>query len=194
MRGIIVASWILAALATTACSREESGWEAAQRESSLAAYQSYLDAYPAGGHAAEARAVLLRMHEAEAWARADRFGTPEAWQRYLGEWPEGKHSALARKRLVEFIPPASPGFEIQLGAFSDGTMARAGLERLAREHPMELEGLSVRVDSPADGEPAFWRLRAGPFDEAMARAHCATLLAAQVSCLALPAGSAGEPR
>ncbi len=194
MRGIIVAPWILAALATTACSREESGWEAARRDGTLAAYQSYLDDYPVGGHAVEARAELLQLRESEAWVRADRLGTPEAWQRYLGEWPDGRHSALARKRLVEFIPPAPPGFEIQLGAFSGGAMARAGLERLAREHPLELEGLSVRVDAPADGEPAFWRLRAGPFDEAMARAHCATLLAAQVSCLALPARSTAELR
>jgi SPOR domain len=199
MRGIIVASWILAVFVTAACSRQESGWENARREDTVAAYQEYLESFPAGSHAAEASAALLRLREAAAWARAERLRTPEAWQQYLGDWPEGRHAELARRLLLEFMPPAAPApspatgaFEIQLGAYSDEAAARAGLERLLREHAADLDGLSARVAIPEDAEPALWRLRAGPLDEARARELCEKLKTSGVDCVPAGAESAGE--
>ena len=199
MRGIIVASWILAVFATAACSRQESGWENARRVDSIAAYQEYLQNFPAGSHAAEARAELLQLREAEAWARAERLRTPEAWQRYLGDWPEGRHAGLARRLLLEFMPPAMPAssaaagaFEIQLGAYSDEAAARADLGRLLREHAADLDGLQAHVAIPGDAEPALWRLRAGPLDETRARELCEKLKASGVDCVPAGAESAGE--
>jgi SPOR domain len=193
MRGIIVASWILAACLTTACSRQESGWQRAEREDTVAAYQQYLEKFPAGTHAVAAREQVLRLQEADAWARAERLRTPESWQRYLADWPEGPHAELAWQALVEFIPPAGPRFEIQLGAWSDAAAARAGREQLLRKHADDLGGLELRIAGPDPGEPALWRLRSGPFDESAARAHCARLVSVQVSCFPVPAPGQSPP-
>ncbi len=145
MRRIIVVPWILAALIAAACSRQESGWERARREDSLAAYEDYLARYPAGPHAGEARAALDGLHDAEAWSRAERLATPEAWQRYLGEFPDGRHAAGARQRLIDFIPPgpqpADGRYVVQLGRLLDrsrrpgGPRARGrGARRRPRGH------------------------------------------------------------
>jgi hypothetical protein len=201
MRRIIVVCSIAAVLAAPACSRQESGWQRASREDTIAAYQAYLAKFPAGAHAADARARVNELFDEQAWTRAMRLGTPEAWQHYLGDWPQGRHAEIARRKLVEFIPSSSPpdtarpaaaGFSIQLGAFSSEAAAREGLDRLTRESSSALAGLSVEVHAPPEGTAPFWRLRAGPFDEAAARAHCARLAAAGISCM--PVADASRDR
>lgn len=136
--------------------------------------------------------MLEARREAEAWARAERLGTPEAWQRYLAGWPEGRHAGEARRLLVAFIPPPRPaaaagGFEIQLGAWSDESLARAGFDRFVGAHAAALAGAALRLAGPGGSGDALWRLRAGPFDEAAARASCAILAEAGVSCVPVPA-------
>jgi hypothetical protein len=196
MRAIIVAPWILAACAAAGCSRQESAWRDARREDTIAAYQVYLERFPAGAHAGEARAWIAALREGEDWARAERLGTPEAWQRYLGAWPDGRHAGEAKRLLVAFIPPApAPAgvFEIQLGAWSDDALARAGLERIVREHADALAGVAARLATPDEAGDSLWRLRAGPLEEPAARALCAELRSAGADCLPLPAVSTGDP-
>jgi hypothetical protein len=194
MRGIIVAPFVIAACVTAGCSRQESAWQDAARRNTPAAYQEYLDRYPRGAHAADARAGIVTAQEAAAWARAERLETPEAWQRYLADWPQGAHAPIARRSLVEFIPPppAAPGgFEIQLGAWSDEASARTALAGWAGRQA-DLGGQVPRVDGPKPGAPPVWRLRAGPYDEAAARVVCDDLKSAGVDCVAVAAGSAGD--
>lgn len=157
--------------------------------------------FPAGAHAAEARAAIRALRDDEAWARAERIGTPEAWQRYLADWPEGGHRLLAQQMLVGFIPPeASRGdYEIQLGAWRDELTARQALAAWQGERAAVLEGEAVRLVAPfGDGQrstagPALWRLRAGPLDEAEARALCGSIKAAGADCVPAVAISAGDP-
>ncbi len=201
---------ILAASVLAACDRRESAWRDAQRDDSQAAYQAYLELYPTGVHAAEARAELEARREGEEWARAERLGTPEAWQRYLAGWPDGRHAAEARRLLVAFIPPPRPeplpepvwqqapgpeapagNFEIQLGAWSDEALARAGFERFIGAHADALAGTGLRLAGPGESGDALWRLRAGPFDETTARSRCADLVGAGVSCV--PVSPAPQP-
>jgi len=187
---------------TAGCSRQEAGWEDAARENSIAAYEQYLESFPAGAHAGDARAKILELREQEAWARANRLRTPEAWQRYLGEWPEGRHAALARRQLAAFMPPAAPaapsappdqgGFAVQLGAYSSEASARAALDRLVRAHSSELAGLRARVLEPLEPERALWRLRAGPLDEASARKLCDKLKSQGADCMPVAELSAGQ--
>ena len=188
--------WILAALFAAACSRQESGWERARREESRAAYEAYLDRFPAGPHAAEARAALDGMRDAEAWSRAERLATPEAWQRYLGEFPDGRHADRARQRLIDFIPPgprpAHGRYVVQLGAFSTEAAARAGLARAAAEHAGILPGTGLRIVAPAMLADTIWRLRTDPLAEAPARDLCARLRSGGVDCVPLPDDSAGQ--
>jgi hypothetical protein len=209
MRGIIVTSCLAAALACTACSRQESAWEAARRDNSPAAYADYAARFPAGAHAADARAAIRALGDDEAWARAERIGTPEAWQRYLADWPDGRHLALARQMLVDFIPPAAPGppaipepsaaaflpgaFEIQLGAWRDESTAREALASWQAERAGLLEGHGARLVAPFGDGPALWRLRTSPLDGAGARALCERIRAAGTDCIPAAAVSAGDP-
>lgn len=167
------------------------------RENSIAAYQQYLERFPAGTHAADARAQVVRLLEEEAWVRANRLKTPEAWQRYLGEWPEGRHAALARRLLAAFMPavvPAGRGsFSVQLGAYSSEAAARADLARKAREHAVNLSGLTLLILEPQDGETGVWRLRTGPLEENAARELCGKLRDTGVDCVPVVAGSTGQP-
>lgn len=189
--------WILAALISAACSREESGWERARREDSLAAYQAYLARFPAGPHADEARAALDGLHEAAAWSRAERLATPEAWQRYLGEFPDGGHAAMAQQRLIDFIPPGPKPedgrYLVQLGAYSTEVAARADLARAAVAHAGTLAGIGLRIIGPRDPADSIWRLRTDALGEAPARDLCTRLRAGGVDCVPLPDDSAGDP-
>jgi len=189
--------WILAALIAAACSREESGWERARREDSLAAYEGYLARYPVGPHAGEARAALDGMHDSEAWSRAERLATPEAWQRYLGEFPDGRNSAKARQRLIDFIPPGPQPVDgryvVQLGAYSTEAAARADLERAAVAHAGALAGIGLRIIAPRAPADSIWRLRTDALVEVPARDLCARLRAGGVDCVPLPDDSAGDP-
>jgi hypothetical protein len=183
MRGSIVVPWIFAALVSAACDRQDSAWRDARRE-------------------VEARAELEARREAEAWERAERLGTPEAWQHYLAGWPEGRFAEEARRLLVAFIPPPRPApltapeplvdFEIQLGAWSDEALARAGFDRFIGAHTDVFAGAGLRLAGPGEAGDALWRLRAGPFDETTARARCAGLVAAGVSCVPV-AGARRDP-
>lgn len=178
---------MLAACASAACSRRESAWQEAQHEHSIAAYEAYVAKFPTGVHAAEARAGLRDLREAEVWTRAERLRTPEAWQRYLAEWPEGRHSADARARLAEYVPkvPAgSPGnWAVQLGAFSGEAAARAALARYADERTTELAGTELVIRTPGDISSDVWRLRTALLPEAAARDLCARLRAKGVDCV-----------
>ena len=186
---------LAAACIAAGCSRQESAWQDAARRNTPAAYQAYLDRYPGGAHASDARAGIVAAREAAAWARAERLRTPEAWQRYLADWPDGAHAAIARRSLVEFIPPppatAPGGYEIQLGAWSDEASARAALAGWAGRQA-DLGGQVPRIDGPAPGAAPVWRLRSGPYDEAAARVVCEDLKSAGVDCVAVAAGSAGD--
>lgn len=181
----------IAAVLAAGCSRQESGWQAARGRDTVAAYQDYLDRYPAGANADAARARIDALREAEAWAVASRLRLPEAWQRYLADWPEGAHAEEARRELAEFAPvtPAraearvEPGHAAQLGAFSSEAAAQKERARLAREQSALLDGRSWQVVAPAAGAPALWRLRVGPLPEAEARGLCVSLKERGVDCV-----------
>lgn len=156
------------------------------------AYEAFIERYPAGAQARQARAALDALHESETWRRAERLGTPEAWQRYLDRWPDGAHAALARQLLVNFIPPAPPtpasaaaeaAYEIQLGAWLDEATAREALFAWQGARAAELEGAEPRLVAPPAEGPALWRLRAGPFEETYARGLCGRLKAAGTDCV-----------
>lgn len=151
--------------------------------------------FPAGMHAADARAAIRALGDDAAWARAERIGTPEAWQRYLADWPGGRHLALARQMLVDFIPPPAPAartFEIQLGAWQDESTAREALASWLGARAELLEGHGARLIAPFGTGPALWRLRTGPLEEAGARALCERIRAAGTDCIPAVAVSAGD--
>jgi len=191
---------LLVASGTAGCSRQESAWRGARDADTAEAYEQYLQDFPAGTHAGEARSRLVALREEEAWRQALRVDEPEAYQRYLAVHPQGRRAAEARARLAEFLPtparpPARPaaspagaagGFRMQLGAFGEEQAARDAWQSLRLRHPDLLGALSARVDMAASGQPRLWRLQAGPVDEATARTVCAALESSGASCLVLP--------
>jgi hypothetical protein len=187
LRQLWIVLWVALACAFAACSRQETGWRDARREDSVLAYETYLEHFPAGAHAEEARARIRELHEEREWARANQLQTPEAWQRYLGAFPEGRYAAEARERLSDFVlakaPPEERAFAVQLGAYSSEAAARSDLARLSRENADLLGNLTISIVPPAKGEPPLWRLRAGPVAEAAARRICVDLESRAVDCV-----------
>lgn len=98
--------WMLvlaAGLLLGACSRQETAWHDASREDTVAAYGAYLQDYPAGAHAVQARQRLDELREQQDWQRALRIDAPESYQRYLAAHPGGRYDAAARERLADFL-------------------------------------------------------------------------------------------
>lgn len=178
----IVCCAVVACLAVAGCSRQESGWREAERAGTIVAYEDYLRRFPAGPHAADARARIDRLADDGDWQRAERLATPESLQRYLAAHPDGRHAEVARRRLAGLVPAAAaPSWSVQLGAYSTEAAAQADLVRLAREQGPLFHGLKWRILEPTAA--AFWRLRAGPLDEEGARRLCAELASRAVSCV-----------
>ena len=196
MRFQWIVVWIIAAGVLVACSRQESGWRSAAAEDSVAAYERYLEGFPAGPHASVARARVAELMEQEAWSRANRLQTPEAWQRYLGEWPDGRHAPSARRQLTLFVPNDVPAdgaaWSVQLGAYSSEVAARADLARHARERAAELADVRLVIRAPQDIATDVWRLRTTPMAEAAARELCGKLRERGVDCVPVVDGSAGH--
>jgi len=196
LRSQWIVVWIIAAGVLAACSRQESGWRSAAAEDSVAAYARYLEDFPAGAHASEARARVAELMEQEAWSRANRLQTPEAWQRYLGEWPDGRHAQAARRQLALFVPVGVPAagaaWSVQLGAYSSEAPARTALARHAREYAGELSGVRLVIRAPDDGATDVWRLRTTPLAEAAARELCGKLRERAVDCVPVVDESAGH--
>ena len=196
MRSKWIVVGIIAACALPACSRQESGWRSAAAEDSVAAYEQYLQDFPAGAHAGIARARVAELREQETWARANRLQTPEAWQRYLGEWPEGRHAPAARRQLDRFVPAGAPetggAWFVQLGAYSSEAAARAALARHAHDHAGELSGIQLVILAPYDIATDVWRLRTMPLAEAVARDLCGRLRERGVDCVPVVDTSAGH--
>jgi len=187
LRSQWIVLWIACACMLAACSRQEAGWRDARGEDNVLAYETYLEHFPAGAHAAEARARIRELHEEREWARANQLQTPEAWQRYLGAYPQGRYAATARERLSDFVltraPPADRHYTVQLGAYSSEAAARTDLARLTRDHADLLGGLQLFIQPPANGTSPLWRLRAGPLAETIARRICAELASRAVDCV-----------
>jgi tetratricopeptide (TPR) repeat protein len=79
-------------------------------------------------------------------------------------------------------PPASGGGQVQLGAFRDAPDATQSWDKMVAAAGGALDGFSPRVvaaDIPGKGK--FYRLRAGPVDDA--RALCAKLTAKNLACI-----------
>jgi hypothetical protein len=102
---------------------EENLWRLAVAEDSALGYETYLDRFPRGRYAAEARAALDRLSGGSAgtldefvWQEAERLGTPEAYRDYLSRFPRGRFADEAARRIqrleqspVERAARLSPG-------------------------------------------------------------------------------------
>ena len=79
---------------------EEDFWRAIAGSSSATDFQRYLDRWPTGQYASEARSRLTSLRETQAWAAIADSSNPADFEGYLAQWPTGRYASEARSRLT----------------------------------------------------------------------------------------------
>lgn len=79
---------------------DEHDWERARTTATRESYEAYLERFPSGAHADEARNALSELDEASAWRMALAADSSAGYRRYLERYPEGEHTGEARLALV----------------------------------------------------------------------------------------------
>lgn len=90
---------VFGALAAIPHTRERMMWAAASTFDSASLYESYLNAWPDGPRAAEARAQQDNL----AWEQARKTRTIGALRNYESQYPNGAHAAEARELVEELV-------------------------------------------------------------------------------------------
>ena len=134
----IVGLALIGGVLVAGCDRQPQAWEKASTENTVEAYDAYLEEYPNGEHAEEARDRRDDLQEARDWAAAEKAGTPEAYRTYLKSHADGEHAARARER----VEVAS--------ADRDWKQARSannaeGYRDYARSHPDDLRASEAKL-------------------------------------------------
>ena len=82
---------------------EDQAWAAAKTANTKPSLQGYLDRYPSGQHAGEARGMMAALDrtEDEAWSRAKATNTTPAYRTYSAAYPAGRFVAEAQKAIAE---------------------------------------------------------------------------------------------
>jgi hypothetical protein len=129
---------VIAGVVVAGCDRQPQAWDEASSENTIAAYDTYLEDYPDGEHAAEARARRDSLAEAEAWQRAEEADSVEAYEAYLADHAGGDHAAQARDRVAE----ARAGDDWAEARSSNNAEAYAAY---ARNHPDDPRAAEARL-------------------------------------------------
>ena len=99
---------------------EAEAWARAVVVDGPAGWREYLEKYPQGAHAPEARRRLEEAprrledvvepgaEEMAAWTRAKRTNSAEGYAEFLGKWPQSLFAGAARGRMAELQAPAAP--------------------------------------------------------------------------------------
>jgi cell division protein FtsN len=99
---------LTAALALSACSRQQSDWEKTRAANTTDAYELFLKKYPSGEFTAQAQARVKELYEERDWQKARDTDTLEAYQAFLKQHPEGKWTEEARIRVENFTLASAP--------------------------------------------------------------------------------------
>lgn len=88
----------------------DQAWNVARGQNTVASYQAYLDRYPSGTRAEEARTVLHHL----AFQEARDANTAQAYQRFIDGFPQAREVYEARTRLQDAVfEEATPSKDIQ---------------------------------------------------------------------------------
>jgi cell division protein FtsN len=108
---------LLAVLALSGCSRQQSDWEKTRAANTTDAYELFIKKYPSGEFTQQAQARAKELYEERDWQKARDTDTLEAYQAFLKQYPEGKWTEEARIRVENFTLASAP---------SNSTPASAG--------------------------------------------------------------------
>jgi len=138
--------------------------------------KGFLDEFPNGAHAKEAKSKLAELEhqaaaareaeerqrrETEAWASASAAGNVAALEAFLKDWPESKHANVARSRIKEIKGVPSRRWLLQglgagvgLAAVSVALLGRPPRDQSIRTFTGHPDGVSSVSFSP-DGRTAL---------------------------------------
>ena len=117
--------------------QEEDDWLRARRVNTVASFRRYLQAYPDGIYADEARRILRDARaraEDDAWAEALRLDTPAAYSNYLDQFPSGANAIEAQRRYDELTATASAAATTASLRREEAEWARAKEENTLRSY------------------------------------------------------------
>ena len=124
--------------------RENAAFARAESQGTVEGYRVYLDAYPRGPHAGEARLrkgqLVLEAADRTAFAEAQSKDTAASYEEYLSRYPNGVHESEARSRKgaleldrVAFAQAESlgtvEGYQVYLDAHPQGRHVREAIRR-----------------------------------------------------------------
>ncbi|HEX3912786.1 MAG TPA: SPOR domain-containing protein [Steroidobacteraceae bacterium] len=99
---------LVAVLAVSGCSRQQSDWEKTRTANTTDAYESFVKKYPSGEFTPQAQARLKELYEERDWQKARDTDTLEGYQGFLKQYPEGKWADEARIRIENFSLASAP--------------------------------------------------------------------------------------
>lgn len=102
-RGLLLVA--AAVLFLTACATMQGRWEATTSEGTIAAYEGFLEEYPEGDLADQARRRRNELYEERAWSEAAAANTVRAYQDFVKYHPKGKYAGEASARIERLAPP-----------------------------------------------------------------------------------------
>ncbi len=101
-KGVFLLFLILSTLLFLAsCASDEQAWEDAVEENTIESYKEYLEKYPEGEYAQEAKDEIHELSEAVAWEDAVEKNTVESYKEYLEKYPEGEYAQEAKDEIHE---------------------------------------------------------------------------------------------
>lgn len=80
---------------------ERSIWRTAQSQDTVASYNEYIAAFPAGMMVEQANARIAELNDEETWQAALRNDSRSLYEHYLSLYPEGAHHVEAESRIRE---------------------------------------------------------------------------------------------
>ena len=139
---------------------EEDSWRAIAGSSSATDFQRYLDRWPTGRYASEARSRLTNLRETQAWAAIAVSSSPADFEGYLQRWPTGRYASEARSRLTGLrdsrawnaiaVSSSPADFEGYLQRWPTGRYASEARSRLMSLRDSRAWNAIARSTNPAD--------------------------------------------
>ena len=100
--------------AREAAEAEARAWQTAAAANTVASYQAYLDGFPAGKNAGEARARIAALQSSAAdeaaWQSAKAADRAAAYEQYLNAFPQGAYAAEAIAAIERLRPSVGRTF------------------------------------------------------------------------------------
>ncbi len=162
------AACILAAAALAGCSSPNAAWNKASSQNTVAAYQSFIQHYPADPRVQQARNRIDTLKDQLAWSAAKSAGTVQAYRQYLQQYPDGTHAADAQSTVTRLRQGAAwqsaqsadtvASYQSFLKEYPNAPQAAQAQAKIDTLAPYQL--LFGRYRSPAVAQTVAKRLKA----------------------------------